>query len=957
MLIINLPSVVALALLLVGGTLGGTVVIKGPLPGAEVNQGVALSVNLDVVGEVAPDWSVCYGVGQSPLCTPLSGGSLNPVSTEGLTVGSCSLTAYLTDEKGTRNSPVASVRIAIAPPATVDEDSLQGLLGDEGEKLHQAGVDSYLRGDLNFSSHFFSASNSLGQPNSDRRANSLEGLAASLFGLGRYDASARAFLGAFASSGSAEGSFRNARTARDWDLSLRLVEDAPVPPSPSNEVVIVSSFFRGKGRYSEQRFQEIVMAQTANLDNPDVSVLVLLADLITDCNPREHLPRSSKLRVIQQKNSGAPVWGELLRVGEEFPGRAVVFAHADIAFFKATANLALVPRLLSSNTLTTVPRPIGIALTRRPFDGCLWASGGGHGDYDLPVDLCTGPHGSAEGIIGFDAFALVAPALPSLLATADNLRTNQLGADLKMAEAFTAGSDYLLLDPCIAVAATHLHCSRERSYSFEDDLVTRGDIEGGRYSRAVRLSGPRFGHALQSVQGLGSGNVGSTERPTILFSFPMSGEDWVRGGLEARGVRTGSLHFDAERFSHFPWEGRCKGPDLISAATTAPPVAAGVIWDMSPQPLDGVRRPVSAECEALLRHREAAAKMVALVRCPFDTIASLWLYKRLSHRRAHLQRRERSAESLAATSADQVAAMHLLDDGDWRQFATEAAGAWAAYYEKLKVMGVQTVRLESLTSGSAHFSDIGLDVSYSDSPIPTPHDFGLVSGFAATTVFADAEFRQRIWLLVGASSCSHGIAPPLGLSCSGLALPQEGLVAGNHLATDPCWPSGAQMSNCVVSFSLYGSSERYTGGAIANARMLHSSGPSPLPGWRMRVYYDDGSVPFAVIEALQLLGVECLHQGSFGGVGGQLRNPRTWRFAVAADPAVARFLIRDVDSRISSREAAAVSEWVDSTLPFHCLRDHPSHTIYQQAGFPMQAGMWGTLCSVYYANDFFFNPP
>ena len=56
---------------------------------------------------------------------------------------------------------------------------------------------------------------------------------------------------------------------------------------------------------------------------------------------------------------------------------------------------------------------------------------------------------------------------------------------------------------------------------------------------------------------------------------------------------------------------------------------------------------------------------------------------------------------------------------------------------------------------------------------------------------------------------------------------------------------------------------------------------------------------------------------------------------------VSRYLIRDVDSRISRREAAAVGAWVLSGLPFHAMRDHPSHALYAQAGLMMQAGMWG----------------
>ena len=39
------------------------------------------------------------------------------------------------------------------------------------------------------------------------------------------------------------------------------------------------------------------------------------------------------------------------------------------------------------------------------------------------------------------------------------------------------------------------------------------------------------------------------------------------------------------------------------------------------------------------------------------------------------------------------------------------------------------------------------------------------------------------------------------------------------------------------------------------------------------------------------------------------------------------FLSRDLDSRISSREVAAVEEWLRSDKDFHFMRDHPEHGV------------------------------
>jgi hypothetical protein len=44
-----------------------------------------------------------------------------------------------------------------------------------------------------------------------------------------------------------------------------------------------------------------------------------------------------------------------------------------------------------------------------------------------------------------------------------------------------------------------------------------------------------------------------------------------------------------------------------------------------------------------------------------------------------------------------------------------------------------------------------------------------------------------------------------------------------------------------------------------------------------------------------------------GGIAGMF-----WRFLVAEDDAVDRYIVRDSDSRLNAREAAAVAEWMAS---------------------------------------------
>ena len=134
----------------------------------------------------------------------------------------------------------------------------------------------------------------------------------------------------------------------------------------------------------------------------------------------------------------------------------------------------------------------------------------------------------------------------------------------------------------------------------------------------------------------------------------------------------------------------------------------------------------------------------------------------------------------------------------------------------------------------------------------------------------------------------------------------------------------------LISFSLYGDDPRYSEGAIANAKLYKSI----YNGWQMRVYHDH-TVPQHVIRTLTLNDVELVN------MSGSTANKMTWRFLAASDPTVRRVCCRDIDSRISIREKAAVKEWITSGKAFHVMRDHPSHSL-----FAMSGGMWCTRTGV-----------
>ena len=66
------------------------------------------------------------------------------------------------------------------------------------------------------------------------------------------------------------------------------------------------------------------------------------------------------------------------------------------------------------------------------------------------------------------------------------------------------------------------------------------------------------------------------------------------------------------------------------------------------------------------------------------------------------------------------------------------------------------------------------------------------------------------------------------------------------------------------------------------------------------------------------------------------------------DPSVSVMVSRDLDSRLTGREVAAVTQWLDDPdkLPFHVMRDNPHH------GTEILGGMWGARMDTGYRDKF-----
>jgi len=129
----------------------------------------------------------------------------------------------------------------------------------------------------------------------------------------------------------------------------------------------------------------------------------------------------------------------------------------------------------------------------------------------------------------------------------------------------------------------------------------------------------------------------------------------------------------------------------------------------------------------------------------------------------------------------------------------------------------------------------------------------------------------------------------------------------------------------LISFTLYGDDPKYVWGMYRNIDLKHEF----YPDWEIIIYHDNSLKP----EVIDRLSKDAILRNVDGcGV-----SAAAWRFFVHDEPDIERFIVRDSDSRLSEREAAAVREWEESGKILHVMRDHPHH------GYSMNGGMWGMI--------------
>jgi hypothetical protein len=138
----------------------------------------------------------------------------------------------------------------------------------------------------------------------------------------------------------------------------------------------------------------------------------------------------------------------------------------------------------------------------------------------------------------------------------------------------------------------------------------------------------------------------------------------------------------------------------------------------------------------------------------------------------------------------------------------------------------------------------------------------------------------------------------------------------------------------VISFSLWGNSDKYCIGALKNIQLARTI----YPGWEVWLYLPGLPIHPIVsyLQGAQVHGVDVSHvvmklePEGFEGWKGMFA-----RFQPAFDPHVEVMISRDCDSRLSLREKAAVDEWIESDKGFHTIHDHAHHTV------PILGGLWG----------------
>ena len=132
--------------------------------------------------------------------------------------------------------------------------------------------------------------------------------------------------------------------------------------------------------------------------------------------------------------------------------------------------------------------------------------------------------------------------------------------------------------------------------------------------------------------------------------------------------------------------------------------------------------------------------------------------------------------------------------------------------------------------------------------------------------------------------------------------------------------------------SLDGRMDKETFGAVRN--VIHSDIISPR--WTVRIYLPHSSRNRALPQSLAALLRTHPFQIVYVNSESQKLDPSLWPLLAVEDTTVDYLLVRKPTGRLSDRDAAVVSAWLESRKAVHVIKDHPVHSEDK-----IVAGLWG----------------
>ena len=130
----------------------------------------------------------------------------------------------------------------------------------------------------------------------------------------------------------------------------------------------------------------------------------------------------------------------------------------------------------------------------------------------------------------------------------------------------------------------------------------------------------------------------------------------------------------------------------------------------------------------------------------------------------------------------------------------------------------------------------------------------------------------------------------------------------------------------IIAYSLWGDNPLYLEGAFRNVDLVEEH----FPGWSIRIYHDhtvpaESLKPLSEHPLVETVSVESMN----------IKYGMFWRYCIADDKTVDRFIVRDLDDRLNKHDKAAVDEWMKTDYPYHIMRCVPVHNFF------VMGGLWG----------------